>query len=451
MGDPARGATRIYARSVQTFTMTRDSSTGESTIFTGMLFRFAVCYFLLYSFCGGNGSPLAILPVIGRNVDHWLQMPIDLLSLWAGIHILHLAGREAALRIQHGGDSALRWIAIAVMLVLAAAVTVIWSFLDRHRNSHEVLLGWFRLVMRFELGIALLQYGFIKVFPLQFPSPPLALLNEPVGNASQTLLFWSVYGLHPQFVMTLGWVEVITGLLLLFRRTAFCGALIALGVTANIALLDLTFDVPVKLFSLSLVLISVVLLVPDIPVLWNLLWRHKPGVPSRTWGPVLASNRARQSILALEIAVAMLACWHFSSGAWSVWRLKADALRAPAPFTGEWMVKGNSGLSGGNGAPIVTMYFDPNTDTYMRSADGTLWRSRAMFDRNTQRLRILSPVYGMLMFTLNQPDPNSLCLTPVGPLAHKVAVLRMTRVPLPTRYPLLEDRLHWVSEFEELR
>ena len=380
----------------------------------------SVSYVLLYSLCGGNGSPVAILPVIGMNLDHWVRMPIDLLSLWAGTHIFHLAGRAATLHIQEGGDSALRWIAVVVMLVLAAAVTAIWSYLDRHRNSHEGLLGWFRLVMRFELGLALLQYGFIKVFPLQFPTPPLALLNEPVGNASQTLLFWSVYGLHPQFVMALGWVEVITGLLLLFHRTAFCGALIAVGVTANIALLDLTFDVPVKLFSLSLVVISIVLLVPDIPVLWNLLWHHKPEVLNRTWGPILASNRARQSMLALEMAVAVLACWHFSTGTWSVWHLKADALRDPAPFTGEWMVHGESGISGGNGAPIITIYFDPDTDTYMRAADGTLWRMRAMFDRNTQRLRILSPVYGMLMFALNQPDPNSLRLTPVGPLAHKL-------------------------------
>ena len=432
--------------------MTRYSGPNvEQTILTRMLFRFAFCYFLLYSFCGGNGSPLGILPVIGRAVDHGLQAPIDLLSLWAGIHIFHLAGQQAALHAQASADGTLRWIAVAVMLLLSVIVAVIWSVLYRHGTSYDVLLGWFRLVMRFELGIALLRYGFIKVFPLQFPTPPLAVLNEPVGNASPTLLFWSVYGLHPLFVITLGWIEVITGLLLLFRRTAFCGALIALAVTANIALLDLTFDVPVKLYSLSLVLISVVLLYPEIPLLWDLLWRHKPVVPNRRWGPPLAKNGTRRSMLALEIAVALLACWQLSSGTWSVWRLKADAMRAPAPFTGEWTIRGNSGLSGGNGAPIVTMYFDPNTDTYLRAADGTLWRSRATFDRKTQRLRVLSPVYGMLMFAVSQPDPDSLCLRPVGPLSHPLPVLQMTRVPLPDRYPLLEHRFHWIQDFEQLR
>ncbi len=416
-----------------------------------MLFRFVFCYFLLYSFCGGNGSPLGILPVIGSTLDHWLQRPIDLLSLWAGIHIVHLTGQGATLHTQATGDGALRWVAVAIMLVLTAIIAVVWSFLDRHRENYDVLLGWFRLTMRFELGVALLRYGFIKVFPLQFPTPPLALLNEPVGNASPTLLFWSVYGLHPLFVMTLGWVEVITGLLLLFRRTAFCGALLALAVTANIALLDLSFDVPVKLYSLSLTMISLVLLAPEIPLLWDLFWRHKTVVASDAWAPLFARHRVRQFMLALEIAVAVLACWHFSSGTWNVWRLKTDAMRAPAPFTGEWKIEGNSGIFGGNGALIVTLYFDPNSDTYMRAADGTLWRSRAMFDRKTQRLRILYPVYGMLMFTVNQPTADSLFLNPEGPSAHRLPILRMTRVPLPERYPLLDHHFHWVNDFEELR
>ena len=435
-----------------TFLTTRYSVQMLSKQFSPRIpFRFAFCYFLLYSFCAGNGSPLGILPVVGRDVDHWLQIPMDRLSLWAGIHIFHLTGLEATLHTQATADGTLRWVAVAIMLVLSGVVAVIWGILDRHGKSCDALFGWFRLVMRFELGIALLRYGFIKVFPLQFPTPPLAVLNEPVGNASPTLLFWSVYGLHPQFVMTLGWIEVITGLLLLFRRTAFCGALIALAVTANIALLDLTFDVPVKLYSLSLVLISVVLLYPEIPVLWDLFWRHKPAVPNRRWGPPLPDTRTRRSMLALEIAVALMACWQFSSGTWTVWRLKADAMRAPAPFTGEWTINGSSGLSGGNGSPIVGMYFDPNTDTYMRAADGTLWRSRAMFDRKTQRLRVLYPVYGMLMFTVSQPDPDSLDLKPVGPPAHLLPVLRMNRVPLPNRYPLLEHHFHWIEDFEQLR
>jgi hypothetical protein len=420
-------------------------------ISTRMLFRFAFCYFLLYSFCGGNGSPLGILPYIGSGLDHWFQTPVDLLSLWAGIRIFHLTGREATLHIQATGDGALRWVAVAIMLVLAAAIAVIWSFLDRHRENYDELLGWFRLAMRFELGVALLRYGFIKVFPVQFPTPPLALLNEPVGNASPTLLFWSVYGLHPLFVMTLGWVEVITGFLVLFRRTAFCGTLMALAVTTNIALLDLAFDVPVKLYSLSLVLISMVLLAPEMPVLSDLFWRHKTVIGSGRWAPYLVKHGTRQLMLALEIAVATLACWHFSLGAWDVWRLKADAMRAPAAFTGEWRIEGNSGIFGGNGAPISTVYFEPNSDTYMRAADGTLWRSRATFDRKTQRLRILYPVYGMLMFGVNQPNADLLFLTPAGPLTHHLPILRMTRVPLSYRYPLLDHHFHWVNDFEELR
>jgi hypothetical protein len=74
-----------------------------------------------------------------------------------------------------------------------------------------------------------------------------------------------------------------------------------------------------------------------------------------------------------------------------------------------------------------------------------------MFDRSTHRLRILYPIYGMLMFTVNQPNADSLFLTPAGSLARNVPVLKMTRVPLPERYPLLDHHFHWVNDFEELR
>lgn len=74
-----------------------------------------------------------------------------------------------------------------------------------------------------------------------------------------------------------------------------------------------------------------------------------------------------------------------------------------------------------------------------------------MFDRKAQRLRILYPLYGMLMFTVNQPNADSLFLIPAGPSAHHLPVLTMTRVPLPDRYPLLDHHFHWVNDFEELR
>ncbi len=106
---------------------------------------------------------------------------------------------------------------------------------------------------------------------------------------------------------------------------------------------------------------------------------------------------------------------------------------------------------GGNGSPIVAVYFDPNSDAMLRGADGSLWRTGAIYDREHQRLRLLYEVVGMLMFSVDQPDPNHLVLTPAGPSAAQYPVLSMTRVALPRSYPLLRREFHWVNDFEPLR
>lgn len=417
-----------------------------------VLFRFIFSYFLLYAFFGGNGSPLGLLPGIGGAIDCWIQRPMDLLAQGVGLHLFHLTGRAASIHLQATGDGALRWVAVAVMLAAAVLATMVWSVLDRRRENYITLLGWFRFVMRLVLGVALLKYGFIKVFPVQFGTPPLALLNEPVGNSSATLLFWSVYGLNPAFVMTLGWTEVVAGLLLLFRRTAFAGALLALAIMTNVALLDISFDVPVKLYSLSLVAMAFVLLAPELGLFLRLFLTQRPVTASKTWGPNLSRQSGRRALFSVELLIAVLGCWQLSTGTWSVWRLKAAAMRDPPPITGEWAIDGSaSGIVGGNDSPIVTLYFEPNSDAMLRAADGSLWRSRAVYERDHQRLRLLYDVTGVLLFAVDQPDPDHLILTPEGPAAAQLHRLSMTRVVLPKSYPLLQREFHWVNDFEPLR
>jgi hypothetical protein len=418
---------------------------------SGFFLRLTVSWVLLLAIFEQHGGPLRALPVIGTPVHDYLQRPLDLLGQAVGIHLFHLSGRAADLHVQATGDSAIAWVTALVIVVLAAIAAVAWSSFSRLRAPDESLLRWLRLITSLLLGVALVEYGFIKVFPLQFPSPPLALLNEPVGNSSPTLLFWSIYGLNPAFEMTLGWIEVATGLLLLFRKTAFAGALIALGVTANVALLDLAFDVPVKLFSLTLVLLSLVLLAPELPRISAFLL-HRPNVGTRgAWAPEPKTKRWRNIALAAEILFAMLACWQSGAGTWSVYRLKLEALRDPAPFTGKWVIQGHANILSGNNTPITTIFFDPNTDMMLQDANGDMWRSRAIYNRANHMLRVLYEAGGMSLYRVDQPANDLLRLVPVGPASPQNSPITLTRMPLPKDYPLLHRQFHWVNEFEPLR
>ncbi|WP_348267771.1 hypothetical protein P8936_00670 [Edaphobacter paludis] len=389
------------------------------------------------------------MPVVGRSAGEWLRTPIDDLTIWLGVHLFHLTGRAATVH-DATGDRALAWVAMLLILLTSAIAAAAWSVFDRKRVQYADLLLWFRLGLSVTLGLALLPYAFIKIFPLQFPSPPLALLNEPVGNASPTLLFWSLYGLHPAFEMLLGWVEVLTAVLLLFRRTAFPGALLALGVTANIALLDTVFDVPVKLWSFTLVVMSLVLLIPEAKWLGSFFF-SRDAVPQRPqWAPQPRTARARRAALLAEVLLVLVACSSYAWGTWTVYRMKLEALRDPSMFTGEWRIQGQSGIKGGDGQAITTVFFDPNSDMMLQDARGTMWRSRSVYDSKTHVLRVLYEAGGFMIFVVDQSDASDLLLIPKGPTAAQMGTVTLKRVFLPRTYPLLQRHFHWVNEFEPL-
>ncbi len=251
--------------------------------------------------------------------------------------------------------------------------------------------------------------------------------------------------------MLLGWVEVLTAVLLLFRRTAFAGALLALGVTANVALLDTVFDVPVKLWSLTLVLMSLVLLLPETKRLAAFFFtRH--ALPQRPlWAPQARTARARRAAFAAEMLLTFAACSSYAWGTWTVYRMKVEALRNPSTFNGEWHVDGQSGMRGGDGQAITTIFFDPNSDMMLKDAQGTMWRSRSIYDHKTHVLRVLYEAGGFMMFIVNQRDANNLLLMPSGPTAAQMGPVTLIRIPIPQNYPVLQPQFHWVNEFEPLR
>ena len=65
---------------------------------------------------------------------------------------------------------------------------------------------------------------------------------------------------------------MVGGLLLLFRRTRLVGALAVAGVMLQVVMLNFSYDVPVKLFSLHLLAMSLTIMAPDVPRLVNMFF-----------------------------------------------------------------------------------------------------------------------------------------------------------------------------------
>ena len=78
------------------------------------------------------------------------------------------------------------------------------------------------------------------------------------------------------------------------------GALICLADLTQVFMLNMTYDVPVKLFSFHLILLSLFLLAPDIKRLIDLFFLNRTVEPS-TQFPLFATPRANRIAVIAQI------------------------------------------------------------------------------------------------------------------------------------------------------
>src|ERR1700753_329900 len=110
--------------------------------------------------------------------------------------------------------------------VLLLPVAAVWAWVFRNGFDAGRWYYWVRVLVRYRLAVAILAYGFIKLFPLQSPYPSLSNLNTHYGDFDRWKLFSLSLGVVPSYESFLGGVEIVCGLLLLYRRSASVGAFI---------------------------------------------------------------------------------------------------------------------------------------------------------------------------------------------------------------------------------
>lgn len=173
-------------------------------------------------------------------------------------------------------------------LTLAVIATPVWCWLDRRATNHQRLHAWLRWGMRYFLLGSMVIYGAAKVF--QFPPPALDQLLQPLGRMRPMEVLWVFMGTSQMYVWFAGLAEVAGGLLMLSPRTTTLGALLCLGVSSNVWLMNVGYDVPVKVLSLHLLLMSVFLLLPELPRLANVFVWNRASQPAQ-WPPLFTDAR----------------------------------------------------------------------------------------------------------------------------------------------------------------
>lgn len=182
---------------------------------------------------------------------------------WVGAHVLHLP-RPITVFENGSGDTTYNWVQVGCFLVIATVATVLWSLLDRKRLSYDHLYRWSRLYLRLWLGSILCSYGASKVIQSQFPPPMLSTLIVPYAQHSPMGLLWTFMGMSKAYNVFAGSAEMLAGILLLVPRFTTLGALLCVAVMSNVFMLNMSYDVPVKLFSFHLLVGALILAGPDL-------------------------------------------------------------------------------------------------------------------------------------------------------------------------------------------
>ena len=216
---------------------------------------------------------------------------------WVGVHVFRL-GAPPSFQLSGSGDKMVDYLQVATLLMAAAAATVVWSVVDRRRPNYRGLHKWFRVFLRFSLGSTMIGYGMVKAIPLQMPAPGLQRLLEPFGNFSPMGVLWYSIGASKSYEMFAGFMELACGVLLFVPRLATLGAMVTFATAVQIFTLNMTYDVPVKLFSFHLILMSLVLLAPEASRLANVLVFNRTAAPSAQ--PALFRRR-RLVLVALAV------------------------------------------------------------------------------------------------------------------------------------------------------
>ncbi len=219
-----------------------------------LLFRFFFIYLALQM---APWTWLDEVPGVNYVTRYYGQAAEWLVNL-ANAMLFHV--KTVLVPMNGSGDTSYGWAQLCTLLSLAFIGCLVWTLLDAKRPAYTHLNYWLCLFARYYVALMAFAYGIIKLFALQMPFPNLHQLATPLGDFLPMRLSWMFIGYATPYQVFSGVMETIAGLLLLYRKTATMGIMFATAVFINVMMLNLCYDIPVKIFSMQLVFTCLFLL-----------------------------------------------------------------------------------------------------------------------------------------------------------------------------------------------
>ena len=252
-------------------------------------FRFIFIYFSLFILVKNNGA-YPFMQFLMKKPTEWLYKLIP----WFGERFLNITD-TIGVGPNGSGDTTYDYVLILVCFIIGVLGAVIWSFLDRKRTNYATLYYWFTVAIRFYVGLMLINYGLVHIVKLQFPYPSFGRLLQNYGDSSPMGIAWTFLGFSKGYNIFMGIAEVLAGLLL-FRRTLTFGAIITLMAAMNVMAVNYFYDVPVKIISTHLVLMTLILLSKNIQQLLRFFFTNQSVQLSLIKRPTFANKKMNRGL-----------------------------------------------------------------------------------------------------------------------------------------------------------
>ena len=412
-----------------------------------LAFRFCFSYFGLY--CLTTQILGGLFLITKFSIDPATLWPMRQITLWTAAHIFGIM-HPLVYMGSGSGDKTFNWVETFCTLVLALLTTGIWSVLDRQRDNYVTLDKWFRLFVRFALASAMFSYGMIKVIPLQMPFPFLTRFVEPFGNFTPMGVLWNFIGASPVYEGFTGCAEMLGGILLIVPRTTMLGTLICLTDLTQVFLLNMAYDVPVKLLSFHLILMGLFLLVPELPRLVSFFFLNRAAGPS-TQPQLFQTCRANRVALGVQLIFAIYLVGTNIYTSWSGWYAYGSG-RPKSTFYGIWNVDQLS-VDSQLRSPLLTDYdrwhrviFDFPTSVNFQRMDDSFVGYGATINVNDRTIELTkaNDEVWRAEFTFQRPALDQLILD--GNMDNHMIHMRLRLVDRDT-FLLANSRFHWIAEY----
>lgn len=252
-------------------------------------------------------------------------------GIWLARRLFHMTGPMTIASAGDNGDVGEEFARLILGTVIGAVVALIWTMADRRRPGATWVEGSLRVMLRYSIALGLASYAVAKLLPQQFPPLTPMGYETRVGELSPMGLLWTFMRYSRPYSVFGGVMESVAIVLLCFRRTATLGALTTVAVMTNVALMNLAYDVQVKLYAIMIVLSACVLVLYDAPRLLRVFVTNRAVPPARQ--PTVFEGRLPA---ALRWTLKIVLVGGVVASSVSEFRSLRGQATDPGPLSGAW-------------------------------------------------------------------------------------------------------------------